>query len=395
MKNMEAELLRTILKHVTQSDGWNTILDEIGSQLGCRAFLAEYLPDGSASNRYGGLVAASELAGVLSAIKTEYDRTCLQFLTTNAELNFPYCKMSLSSHSTISSLPNLSPAEAGDDAKSDLASAPGLIAPLRRVDGNSLLLACLFPGQSPTSLDIDETVAVFKKISQVVTLGWETSDVFQDLSEAKMDADTVLETVTSCAVLIDGERNILSHTSQGLRVLAENDLANLQNDVLTIRCRHMESHLQNVMGLNDDSEQNHLADSLQNRQPGLPQTDFCFRNNAGEIMRIVIEDVGQRSLQTDRRDRTRLLIHVLRPVEIPDGVEDLLQEEFGLSQSEAHLARMLTLTGSTAETSKHLGITRNTTKTHLRRIFEKTGLHTQLELTRLVHQIAGLTQPLK
>lgn len=395
MRNIESELLRSILKHVARPDGWSAILDEIGSLSECRAFLAEYLPDGSASNRYGGLAAASELAGVLSAIKTEHDQTCLQFLTTNAELKFPYCRISLSSHGASPSSSNLSPVEAGIEFNSDLASAPGLIAPLRRVNGNCLLLAFLFPGENSASIDIDEAVAVFKNISQLVTLGLETSDVFQDLSEARMDAETVLETVTSCAVLIDGERNILSHTAEGLRVLVENDLANPQYGALTIRCRHMESHLQNLMEMNDYSEQYQLADSLQYRQPGLPKADFCFRNSSGDLMRIVIKDVGQRSSQTDRRNLARFLIHVVHPVEISEGVEDLLQEEFGLSQSEARLARMLTLTGSTAETSKHLGITRNTTKTHLRRIFEKTGLHTQLELTRLIHQIAGLTQTLK
>jgi DNA-binding CsgD family transcriptional regulator len=76
------------------------------------------------------------------------------------------------------------------------------------------------------------------------------------------------------------------------------------------------------------------------------------------------------------------------PTGLPEDVELVLQDQYQLSQSEAHLARYLTMTGSMTDTVEQLGITRNTAKTHMRRIFEKTGINTQLQLARLVHKLS-------
>jgi len=76
--------------------------------------------------------------------------------------------------------------------------------------------------------------------------------------------------------------------------------------------------------------------------------------------------------------------------DLPAEVEACLQTHYDLSQSEAHLARHLTMTGSLTATVGDLGISRNTAKTHLRRIYEKTGINTQLQLAKLVHRLAQL-----
>ncbi|MEP3048704.1 MAG: hypothetical protein ABJL55_15310 [Roseibium sp.] len=384
----ETELLREVIRNVARPSGWSSILESVDSRLSCRTFFAEYLPDGIPSSRYGGFKSAATLADILSSITMQHNQSCFQFLRSEAELDFPYCKTSLSLCRDKS---NLESQSVVDDhvLRDGLVSAPGLISLIRRNNGTTLLFACLFPGRSPNSIDIDEAITAFRKISEILKTGLETFDAFQDAVAAKSHREVVLEGVGSNAVLINSERQILAHTSRGLAALVDRDLAGLQNDVLIVRNRQLDTCLQDMV----EFESNIIKDSFSNNLVDSRVTDFCQRNKNGELFRIIIESVGPEIPEADNHEGPLFLIYTLSPTETSDDVETLLQEEYGLSQSEAHLARLLTLVGSLVATGEKLGIKRNTAKTHLRRIFEKTGLHTQLELARLVHELSGLTPP--
>ncbi|WP_162901316.1 hypothetical protein [Breoghania sp. L-A4] len=66
------------------------------------------------------------------------------------------------------------------------------------------------------------------------------------------------------------------------------------------------------------------------------------------------------------------------------NVELLIRDCFSLTRSEARLAASLARSGTLEETLGDLSITRNTAKTHLRRIFTKTATRNQVELVRLI-----------
>ena len=126
------------------------------------------------------------------------------------------------------------------------------------------------------------------------------------------------------------------------------------------------------------------------RESEPPSLSLCISGPNNFPRRVSIEVVSSRSRETAPVADPWFVLRVFESVEPNRHVETLLQEEFDLSQSEARLARELTLTGSMHDTVTRLGITRNTAKTHLRRIFEKTGVNTQLQLARLVHKLSGL-----
>lgn len=62
---------------------------------------------------------------------------------------------------------------------------------------------------------------------------------------------------------------------------------------------------------------------------------------------------------------------------------DVLAAAFGLTRAETQVLMSLLSGRNRAETAAHLGITLATAKTHLARIFEKTGVNRQAELMRL------------
>ncbi|MEQ1800697.1 MAG: helix-turn-helix transcriptional regulator [Gammaproteobacteria bacterium] len=66
------------------------------------------------------------------------------------------------------------------------------------------------------------------------------------------------------------------------------------------------------------------------------------------------------------------------------GVSAALRATYGLTRAEVRLCERLLAGQSLAEAATALGVSRNTTKTHLARIFDKTGVRSQMALLRLL-----------
>ena len=71
---------------------------------------------------------------------------------------------------------------------------------------------------------------------------------------------------------------------------------------------------------------------------------------------------------------------------------DLLRLLFDLTPAEARMTRLLLEGRTPAEAAARLGITEATARTHLRRVFGKTGVHRQAEL---IHILSGLGGPVE
>ena len=78
------------------------------------------------------------------------------------------------------------------------------------------------------------------------------------------------------------------------------------------------------------------------------------------------------------------LVLVNDPETNAGATEDELRTLFGLTRSEAHVARLLADGHSLADVCEALDISANTVRTHLKRIYTKTGTHRQSSLVRLV-----------
>lgn len=79
-----------------------------------------------------------------------------------------------------------------------------------------------------------------------------------------------------------------------------------------------------------------------------------------------------------------LVVAVLRaesPAALP---EPMLQALFGLTMAEARLAREVMQGDGLQACARRLGVAANTARTHLNRVFEKTGTKRQAELVRLL-----------
>jgi DNA-binding CsgD family transcriptional regulator/PAS domain-containing protein len=77
-----------------------------------------------------------------------------------------------------------------------------------------------------------------------------------------------------------------------------------------------------------------------------------------------------------------IFVRPLQPRTLPDDV----RAAFGLTVAEFRLARLLVAGTSLDDASRSLGISKNTARTQLRGLFDKTGTHRQSELVALLHR---------
>jgi len=399
----EIKLLKDVTEHATQPSGWLRILESIDSMLNCRSFLAEYDDAGRPSQRFGGQKPACELGGLLQKIETEGGRDALHFLLTDATLYYPYCKIALdrgrAKNGTDPASALSAPLVSGDcpagmerDFFERLLAAPGVISPVWRTEQSTILLGCVFPAHTPESIDAAHTTETFRAIIHIVTPGINSFNEIEKERHNNHIHCAMLSAMEGSVVLVDQDGNVLAQTETGVTALTALDAAVLRGKKLVFKNRQLDSYLQSFQA----------AAALPRQKGGAPDgapapdaagsLDFSvsLAGLNGALKRIVVQPVPAPCRHYGIAADFWFLIRVRETAYLPESVERVLQDHYGLSQSEARLARNLTISGSMNETIAHLGITRNTAKTHLRRIYEKTGMHTQLQLARLVHKISGL-----
>jgi len=84
------------------------------------------------------------------------------------------------------------------------------------------------------------------------------------------------------------------------------------------------------------------------------------------------------------REQPVAAVFICDPEQSGSTTDEALQQLYGLTKAEAHIALLLGKGTRLVEASKILGITTDTARTHLKRIFSKTGTAGQVELVHLL-----------
>ena len=94
---------------------------------------------------------------------------------------------------------------------------------------------------------------------------------------------------------------------------------------------------------------------------------------------------GDPSAAEGRRDPTVAIAIKDPQASVSDGIE-AFQAAFGLTKAEARLIGLLLEGRGLFEAAGHLGITKNTARTHMRNIYGKVGMHRQTDLIAMVER---------
>jgi DNA-binding CsgD family transcriptional regulator len=84
------------------------------------------------------------------------------------------------------------------------------------------------------------------------------------------------------------------------------------------------------------------------------------------------------------------IVVISNPNRRPAGNRDLMGETFGLSRSESAIVGQLVKGHSIAEAANHMQLSRETVRSHLKSIFQKTNTHRQSELVMLASRLTSV-----
>jgi len=134
-----------------------------------------------------------------------------------------------------------------------------------------------------------------------------------------------------------------------------------------------------------------LGDIVRSALSGTRVRTMCFPSSSrGRALMILVASVKGAELHRSDFRHLRSAAAILficdpgSPAQIPAS---WLMDAYGLTLGEARVVRAVSSGAAVADTARRLRISPNTVKTHLRRVYEKTGTGRQAELTRLMATI--------
>jgi DNA-binding CsgD family transcriptional regulator len=193
----------------------------------------------------------------------------------------------------------------------------------------------------------------------------------------------VLDDLRAGVFLLDAKRRIVHANESGHTLLAQRILLRAQDGCLTT------TEPKARQALDRGVVEAAAADATAAAGQSL---SIAFQTREGDcyIAHLLPLGSGERRLSGATREAVAALFvqRVEHQITVPS---ELIAVRYGLTPMEVSVLSAIVEAGGVPEVADELGIARSTVKTHLLRIFAKTGTRRQAELVKLV---AGLSHPL-
>lgn len=231
------------------------------------------------------------------------------------------------------------------------------------------------PGQGhPDSGQIE----AFKAMLPHVQDAWCLSEMLARLETQVSTLAFAYETIPWGVIVLDGRGILVSANERARRLLASAD------GLALVDGRLRATHATCTRTLNRIFQAK-LADPAS--KPTLAGATCLAYRRQGRLPLAVRVCALPREATRSNAGAPALMVFVSALDERPGVEQKELQLLFGLSSKEAALALLLAESIALPEAADRLGISYNTCRVHLRRVLEKTGTHSQLQLVRLLHRV--------
>ena len=129
----------------------------------------------------------------------------------------------------------------------------------------------------------------------------------------------------------------------------------------------------------------HMVEQAAQTSAGMGIHSGGMLNVAGEegIVRLLISPLARERSLCQGADAA-VLVLLTGPAPAPPRAAEKLSEAFGLTRAEGQLLSALVAGEPLSEYADRLGLSIETPRTHLKRILNKTGIHRQVDLVRIV-----------
>ncbi len=195
---------------------------------------------------------------------------------------------------------------------------------------------------------------------------------YKELQRAQYD---VLDHLSTGVILLDGRARIIYANAAARSHSVEGGALRLRSTGVTTDSI---SHSRQLNGL------------IRSALLGTPVRAMSVPRPDGHLLTVLVLSVRGKDLArfTDAGlSDAAALVFVMDPLNRSDIPIAWIMDAYGLTQAEARVALAASAGTTVIETAIQLGLSPNTVKTHLRKVFAKTGTNRQAELARLLASI--------
>lgn len=153
-------------------------------------------------------------------------------------------------------------------------------------------------------------------------------------------------------------------------------------------------NLRHILSTYSQSHSRRLAELISAALLGAPVGTMSMpRPASGRLLTILVSSIRSRDLgrlSDAGLGDVAVMLFVVDPASRSSIPVAQMMNAYGLTQAEARVALTASSGSTIIETAQLLGLSPNTVKTHLRRVFAKTATGRQAELARLIAAIGGV-----
>lgn len=222
-----------------------------------------------------------------------------------------------------------------------------------------------------TSDDVDALRMLLPHFQRAVAIG----TLLDHQKNVADDFRATLRGITTAVVLVDSDLSVVHANEAAEILLAGGDPLRVQGGAITARSKPVADALLSSVQQGGSSEA-----LIGRRGFGIPAARADGRPT---IIHVLPLRHGKRNNLAPRATAAIFVASGAAP-----SADDALAALFDLTQSEARVFALITSGKSPAEAAEVLGVAMSTVRTHLLRIFSKTGTSRQAELTQLAGSLA-------
>ena len=223
----------------------------------------------------------------------------------------------------------------------------------------------------------DREVAILRLLAPHIRRAVTIGDLM-DLKKVEVQALGSTLDHLAAGVIVVGEGNRILHANDSARrMFAAGSPIHSINGRLAARGARAGAELNKAIDLARRNESRIGATGI-----GVPLAD-----KSGEPAVAHVLPLARGDLRTRLMPKATAAIFVTRVEQAPEADIDGVAATFGLTPAETRVVRQVLLGMTLVEAAAALGIAESTAKTHLSRIFSKTGTARQPDLVALVHRL--------
>lgn len=371
----EYHLLERIYAASLDSDLWQAAITDIERALTGSVMLLEFDERNRHTGRFCSQDRAAWFLDKMNSAKVGTGRSVLDFLLMHASEGDP-----LNQYDFTTLGPDL---PAGQNDSTDGA----VTATVLQTGSNKILLTCQWPPAASNSNGTQK--GLLKRLAKHLSNAMSHSRKYSRMAARTSALETMVRHQPVPSLLVDRNLVVISATPACEQHFKSESLFRLIGQRLVPTVKELEKILDAAVQDIDGALRPFPEHSMSplSRESVRDLICMCAQKRT---YRVVVRSVVQEKGGLEPGRKGYIHIQVREPSPIPMATKEYLETEYALSNSEARLAYHLATSGSFADTLDLLSITRNTGKTHLRRIYEKTGAQSQAELCTLVSTLGRM-----